>query len=147
MNTFSLARARSPQKLLFSATLSQDPEKIEKLALFQPKLFTCIADDGMEVEEKHESFIGKYTTPQELFENYIVCSKDLKPLVLYKFIKTESLTKTIVFTHSIESAHRLAILLRSLFKDKLKIEEISSSLKGKSRKELIASFTKGDIDM
>jgi len=31
-----------PQKLLFSATLSQDPEKLARLALFQPKLFTCV---------------------------------------------------------------------------------------------------------
>jgi ATP-dependent RNA helicase DDX51/DBP6 len=31
-----------PQKLLFSATLTQDPEKLQQLGLFQPKLFTSV---------------------------------------------------------------------------------------------------------
>ena len=30
------------QKLLFSATLSHDPEKLENLRLYQPKLFTAV---------------------------------------------------------------------------------------------------------
>jgi hypothetical protein len=34
-----------PQKLLFSATLTQDPEKLQKLGLFQPKLFTSVVGD------------------------------------------------------------------------------------------------------
>lgn len=34
--------SRQPHKLLFSATLSQDPEKLQSLRLFQPKLFTAI---------------------------------------------------------------------------------------------------------
>jgi ATP-dependent RNA helicase DDX51/DBP6 len=34
-----------PQKLLFSATLTQDPEKLQQLGLFQPKLFTSIVGD------------------------------------------------------------------------------------------------------
>lgn len=33
---------KQPHKLLFSATLSQDPEKLQSLRLFQPKLFTSI---------------------------------------------------------------------------------------------------------
>jgi hypothetical protein len=34
-----------PQKLLFSATLTQDPEKLQQLGLFQPKLFTSVVGD------------------------------------------------------------------------------------------------------
>lgn len=144
LNLLSLQKPRPPQKLLFSATLSQDPEKLQKLSLFQPKLFTSVVE-GEEADDA--SFIGRFTTPKELSEKYIVCSKNLKPLVLYKFIKNESLTKTIIFTHSIESGHRLAILLKSLFKNKLKIEEISSSLTGKRRDELIVTFSNGEIDL
>ncbi|XP_044270842.1 probable ATP-dependent RNA helicase Dbp73D [Tribolium madens] len=138
LNLCTLRGLRAPQKLLFSATLTQDPEKIEKLSLFQPKLFM-----GNPGEEKS----GKYTTPRELTEKYIVCAKDVKPLVLYAFLKRENLTKTLIFTHSVESAHRLKILLKSLFKNRLKIEEISSNLKGKNRDEFISSFTKGEIDL
>ncbi|KAJ3660355.1 hypothetical protein Zmor_004806 [Zophobas morio] len=142
LNLCTLQKQRSPQKLLFSATLTQDPEKIEKLSLFQPKLFSCVVDSN-----HAEDSGGKYTTPHELTEKYVLCSKDLKPLVLYTFIKREGLTKTIVFTHSVETTHRLKILLQGLFKSKLKVEEVSSSLRGKSRDGLIASFTKGEIDV
>lgn len=93
------------------------------------------------------TFIGKYTTPTELTEKYIITSLELKPLFLYKFIKLQKLTKSIVFTHSVESAHRLSILLRSLFKDELKVEETSSNLQGKNRTKLIDKFTAGNIDL
>ena len=32
------------QKLLFSATLSQNPEKLQQLSLYEPKLFTSVVD-------------------------------------------------------------------------------------------------------
>lgn len=145
----TLQKKRPPQKLLFSATLSQDPEKLQKLSLFQPKLFTSVVENGdvNKDQPKYDTFIGKYTTPNELTEKYIITSLDLKPLCLYKFIKLENLTRSIVFTHSVESAHRLTILLRSLFKEDLKIEEISSNLQGRTRTQLIEKFSAGDIDV
>lgn len=148
-----LKNCRPPQKLLFSATLSQDPEKLQKLSLFQPKLFTSIVESEANdlainhSENTGDTFIGKYTTPKELTEKYIECSEDLKPLVLYEFIKQEKLTKTMIFTHSVESAHRLSILLQALYKDKLKIEEGSSQLEGNRRNTLIGNFSKGNIDV
>ncbi|KAK4885389.1 hypothetical protein RN001_001660 [Aquatica leii] len=148
LNLFTLQRRRAPQKLLFSATLSQDPEKIQKLSLFQPKLFTSVIhSDNINVEVNVDSFIGKYTTPKELTEKYIECSVDLKPLVLYQFIKQENLRKTIIFTHSVESTHRLTIVLQSLFQGQLNIREVSSRLETKKRNKLIEDFTKGNIDM
>lgn len=151
VNLFTLQKKRPPQKLLFSATLSQDPEKLQKLSLFQPKLFTSVVEDSEQTTEtgknNGETFIGKYTTPKELTEKYVVTSLDLKPLLLYKLIKLEKLTKSIIFTHSAESTHRLAILLRSLFKDELKVEEISANLLGKSRTALIEKFSNGGIDL
>lgn len=139
-----------PQKLLFSATLSQDPEKLEKLSLFQPKLFACTEQtEHTETEENVPSHVvgGKYVTPAELTEKYITSSLNLKPLVLYQFIKSESLTKTLIFTHSAESSHRLAVLLKQLFENTLCIEEVSASLDGKLRSAVINRFSNGEIDM
>lgn len=131
--------------------MSQDPEKLQKLSLFQPKLFTSVveSDDKTEPTEQElgETFIGKYTTPKELTEEYIICSMDLKPLVLYKFIVSRNVTKTLIFTHSAESAHRLAILLKLLFNETLKVEEISSNLEGRLRNILVDDFSKGKIDL
>lgn len=145
-----MKKQKPPQKLLFSATLSQDPEKLQKLSLFQPKLFTSVVETkvpALDDISKANSFIGKYTTPNELTEKYIVCSLDLKPLVLYEFIRLENLTKTMVFSHSVESTHRLAILLSALFKESRKVEEVSSNLDVKSRNKLIEDFSCGKIDM
>ncbi|CAG9762317.1 unnamed protein product [Ceutorhynchus assimilis] len=150
LNQFTLQKQRPPQKLLFSATLSQDPEKLQQLSLFQPKLFTSIvesSEDNQPQDFNTDTFIGKYTTPKELIEKYIETSVDLKPLMLYKFVKLEKLKKTLIFTHSVESAHRLAILLKSLFKNELSIQEISSHLQQKSRTELIRKFSEGNIDL
>ncbi|KAJ8924518.1 hypothetical protein NQ315_007316 [Exocentrus adspersus] len=143
-SAIAVRRTRPPQKLLFSATLSQDPEKLQKLSLFQPRLFTY---DSPDAANTSEHFIGKYTTPKELIEKYVVTSLALKPLVLYKLINSEKLNKCIIFTHSVDSTHRLAILLRALFKDELKVEEISSSLQGNSRTALIEKFTNKEIDL
>ena len=77
------------QKLLFSATLSQNPEKLQQLNLFQPRLFTSVVDNpaqsktpragsvemGSDTEDQIKDrltdpggevkgqFVGKYTTP------------------------------------------------------------------------------------
>ena len=45
------------QKLLYSATLSQNPEKLQQLNLFQPKLYTSVLthEDNRVEEGKMES--------------------------------------------------------------------------------------------
>jgi hypothetical protein len=40
-----------PQKLLFSATLSQNPEKLEEMNLFMPRLFTSSGVDAAKKED------------------------------------------------------------------------------------------------
>jgi ATP-dependent RNA helicase DDX51/DBP6 len=45
IGTLESTSSPPPQKLLFSATLTQDPEKLQKLGLFQPKLFTSVVGD------------------------------------------------------------------------------------------------------
>ncbi|XP_056639095.1 probable ATP-dependent RNA helicase Dbp73D [Diorhabda sublineata] len=148
LNLQALEQTRPPQKLLFSATLSQDPEKLQKLSLFQPKLFTSVTETQEDINNTIvDTFVGKYTTPKELIEKYVVTTAELKPLYLYELIKLEKLTKSLVFAHSAESGHRLAILLRALFNDELKIEEISSQLQGKNRTKLIEKFSAGEIDL
>lgn len=46
-----------PQKLLFSATLSQDPEKLSNLSLFQPYLFTSVVKSEEDDEDTGWIFI------------------------------------------------------------------------------------------
>lgn len=103
-----------PHKLLFSATLSQDPEKLQSLRLFTPKLFTSIvlpfdvlAYAGIRLNEaKSGEFIGKYTTPAELTEKYCLTEAKIKPLTLYTLLKENKWKRFLCFTNSGESAHR-----------------------------------------
>lgn len=105
---------RQPHKLLFSATLSQDPEKLQSLRLFQPKLFTAIvgqfsAKDEIKNTAPSGEFIGKFTTPAELTEKYCVTQAELKPLTLFSLIMENKWNRFLCFTNSGESAHRLDI--------------------------------------
>ena len=109
-----------PHKLLFSATLSQDPEKLQNLRLFQPKLFTSVLESVQEMRDKfaksqfEESgrniqrgeFIGKFTTPAELTEKYCITESRLKPLTLFALIKENKWNKFLCFTNSVESSGR-----------------------------------------
>ncbi|XP_065217611.1 probable ATP-dependent RNA helicase Dbp73D [Planococcus citri] len=146
-----------PQKLLFSATLSQDPEKLQQLGLFQPVLFTSVVkSDEKENEPKSESnrgeFIGKFTTPKELTEYYSVCSSEVKPLVLYHLIRKHNWKRILCFADSIEFVHRLVKLLQQLnVKDEetksWNIFEMSSKLSPLEHKKVLRKFSKGSIDI
>lgn len=121
-NELELGCGLQPHKLLFSATLSQDPEKLQNLRLFQPKLFTSVLASLDELREKYATqadndtkalargeFIGKYTTPAELTEKFCLTESRLKPLTLFSLVKEYQWTKFLCFTNSVESSGRYTI--------------------------------------
>ena len=135
------------QKLLFSATLSQNPEQLQQMSLYEPKLYTSIVQpenifasknlESVKDNPDEDNFVGKYTTPSELTETILEIEDSLnKPLVLVNLIKTKEMKKTLVFTKSIESCHYLSKLLSNM---DLKAAEISSKLKSK-RSKILKSF-------
>ena len=145
---------RIPQKLLFSATLSQDPEKINVFNLFQPKLFTT-SDNKEDLlkyqarklqEVQRGNFIGKYTTPAELTENYCITEYKLKPLTLFGLIKQHNWRRFLCFTNTIEASHRLSFVLQTLLGTDLVIEELSSLLPMKFRQKVLQRFSSGDVN-
>lgn len=104
---------KQPQKMLFSATLSQDPEKLQDLRLFHPKLFTSIVGSLLSTNDNQSvgtnvrgDFVGKFTTPAELTENYCITDEKLKPLTLYALIKENNWNRFLCFTNSGDTAHR-----------------------------------------
>lgn len=145
-----------PQKLLFSATLSQDPEKLKQLNLFQPFLFTSVVksceNDIKNDEQKNAGeFIGKFTTPAELKEYYTVCPISTKPLVLYYLIKQNKWKRVLCFADSVSSVHKLASLLKQLNSLDEEIEswnivEISSKLCNTAHRKILDDFSK-NIDV
>ncbi|XP_034933651.1 probable ATP-dependent RNA helicase Dbp73D [Chelonus insularis] len=142
------------QKLLFSATLSQDPEKLSRLSLFNPILFTSVSgtnqtDEDIDLDNQMNKFIGKYTSPNELIERAYESPPEYKPIVLYELIKQyqKPTDKILIFTNSGESAHRLAILLASFLEQlqiNFNVSELSAQLIPKQRAQILEKFRAGE---
>ena len=62
LNVITALKMELPlQKLLFSATLSQDPEKLEQLNLFEPKLFrSVVSPKDIRAEKVRKSAEWRY---------------------------------------------------------------------------------------
>lgn len=143
--------ARTVQKLLFSATLSQDPEKLTRLGLFQPRLFTSVVSSTQASQALDEAaadgrFVGKYTTPAELSEHTLTCPSSLKPLAVHHLVSAMGYKRTLCFTSSLAATHRLQLLLRHLPGD-VRVAECSSRVDKASRRRLLADFSAGRVDV
>lgn len=151
VSLYALENTRPVHKLLFSATLSSDPEKLESMKLFRPKLFTAIVtdfkyQDTSLSETRKGEFVGKFTTPLELTEKSCETELRLKPLTLFSLIKENNWKRFLCFTNNNDSAHRLAFVLRKLFEDEMEIEELSSNLNKNARNSMLYKFSAGKIN-
>ncbi|TPX71517.1 hypothetical protein SpCBS45565_g01046 [Spizellomyces sp. 'palustris'] len=138
------------QKLLFSATLTRNPAKIASLNLYDP-VYIAVAPPGpASTDLQQETVIKRLTTdarfvaPHTLSERMIVCtSAGEKPLMLLHLLCNLGLTGALVFTKSVEAAHRLAALLQ-LFSTSYKMPESSSedeSIEGGAAKQARSAST------
>jgi ATP-dependent RNA helicase DDX51/DBP6 len=159
LKTLKLAPSRT-QRLLFSATLTQDPEKLKFLKLFEPKLFTSIikrrntdsSTDTFTDEPIRGDFVGKYTTPKELKEYMVLCPEENKPLTLYHLIRSKGLKRVICFVKSKLEVHRLTRILCRLSEFDtnnlpLRVNEISSNVSQKTHSGYLKKFSDGKIDL
>ena len=130
------------QKLLFSATLSRNPEQLQQLNLFEPKLYTSVVKPKDILErpsassmflsdaEEGTEFVGQYSTPAELSEFVVACSASFKkPQILYHLLTTKQMKKVLVFTNSLEHTHSLSLLLKEYG---LSVGELSSQVSSPS---------------
>ncbi|KAG7310917.1 hypothetical protein JYU34_003756 [Plutella xylostella] len=141
----SLTEQRQPpHKLLFSATLSQDPEKVEQWSLFQPRLFSAAPKSKYEDDTQS---IKKYTTPDELQEQFVVCEAEVKPLILYHLFVEKQWNKVLCFTNSSQTAHRLAVLLTTWSEGRVRVAELSAALDRTKREAVLKKFHQAEIDV
>jgi len=109
------------QKLLFSATLSKDPEILQLLNLYEPKMFTTSVEPDAILAK-----VSEFSTPLELKEMFVKCEDpQLKPAVLQHLIVSKSMKKVLIFTKSGDSSHSLAVLLQQFG---LSVDELSSKV-------------------
>ena len=109
------------QKLLFSATLSRDPEILQQLNLYEPKMFTTSVDPSAILAK-----VPEFSTPLELSEIFVKCdNSQLKPLLLHHLLTSKSVKKALIFAKSRDSSHNLAVLLKQFG---LSVDELSSKV-------------------
>eukprot|EP01134_Creolimax_fragrantissima_P000061 CFRG0061T1 len=133
MTPSSNARTSTPlQKLIFSATLPHNPEKLASLQLHQPRLLAAGTD-------------AKYVVPVGLKEYIIKCHGGEKPMVLLHLLLEMKLKKVLVFTSSVDATHRLFLLLKLY--GGMRVAEFSSSLSQTDRKKVLKHFTTDKLDV
>ncbi|XP_031179756.1 ATP-dependent RNA helicase DDX51 [Sander lucioperca] len=150
----SLSPPQMPlQKLLFSATLTQNPEKLQQLGLHQPRLFSSIHSHSSTISSSNGSITaaaptqkqGCFNFPQGLTEYYVPCTLSKKPLLILHFILRMKLSPILCFTNSRETAHRLYLLVQ-LFGE-IQAAEFSSRLSPSERKKTLKEFEQGKIQL
>ncbi|KFV66920.1 ATP-dependent RNA helicase DDX51, partial [Dryobates pubescens] len=134
------------QKLLFSATLTQDPEKLQQLDLFQPCLFTSVYSEQKTLGDgEGADQDSKYTLPEELLQCYVPCDLNSKPLILLHFMLTKQFTRVLCFTNSREASHRLFLLVQAF--GGIPVAEFSSRLSPSERHRTMKEFEQGKIQL
>lgn len=140
------------QKLLFSATLHNDVEKLSLLNFYRPKLLVIDDDTG---EEKASLF--KIPPNLEEFEVFVKADfTPFKPLVLFKLLLDENVydKQVLIFTKSNESTLRLSKLLllilakyQQFYQDDkdLKVQYLNSMINANNKKKLLNKFKDGKV--
>ncbi|EER09274.1 ATP-dependent RNA helicase DBP6, putative [Perkinsus marinus ATCC 50983] len=134
------------QRMLFSATMTSNPQKLAQLALSRP--FFLLGTQT-----------GAHATPENLRHRFVVArAEQKKPGVLVSILgeiypptASEATSRTMIFCGSVEHAHRLARLLQIYvvgnenIKEGIKIREFSAALNQKQRVRLLEAFRTGRI--
>ncbi|KAM7269917.1 hypothetical protein ACFE04_029131 [Oxalis oulophora] len=120
-------------KMVLSATLTHDPSKLSQLDLHHPLLLTT----GRQ----------RYKLPEKLESYKVICEDKLKPLCLFALLQALESEKCIVFTSSVESAHRLCTLLNFFGDLKIKIKEYSGLQHQSIRSKTLKAFRDGNVQV
>ncbi|CAB9519474.1 dependent RNA helicase [Seminavis robusta] len=158
-----IMQSRQLRKLLFSATLTKDPQKLSALRLVRPKYFDARKINKASNASKHKhsnndnnTSFNKYSIPAQLEECTVECTAEQKPIVLLALLRERldrsSTTRkqvVLVFTASVDATHRLARLLQLLWKSAGfgqpdAVAEFSSSLSQSERSHLMKRCESGN---
>jgi ATP-dependent RNA helicase DDX51/DBP6 len=136
----SLRRPDRVQKLLLSATLTNDVEQLAHLSLYKMQ---CISiRDG-------DSAI---TVPSTLTESIVTMEASDKPLHVLHLMLTKQLSAVLCFCKSVDSAQRLCRLIRSFFdlgrlSSTFTVEDLTGQMDMAQRKNILKRFKQGDIQL
>ncbi|XP_027699966.1 ATP-dependent RNA helicase DDX51 isoform X1 [Vombatus ursinus] len=135
------------QKLLFSATLTRNPEKLQELGLYQPRLFSTGPEShgsGAQPGTMQDGE-GKYAFPAGLSHFYVPCTLNSKPLAILHLMRNMKFSRVLCFTNSREVSHRLFLLVKAF--GGVPVAEFSSRFGPGQRKVILKQFEQGKIQL
>ena len=154
------------QKILVSATLSLDAERLFIWNLRCPRLFCADTVEAEKPEEKetkakeNDAFPNleqkkkkiknpeSVILPSTLKHKFIKSHIQRKPLDVFCWIQNHpEWEKTIVFVNTKLASQRLTNLLQTMFKESKKVAEISTGVFGKRRVRFLKNFAEGKINV
>ena len=113
------------QKILVSATLTRDPQKLAALQVHHPLHLHLHPNDGSGGSGTAGGLAEKrYALPPRLDEGAVECTAEQKPLALLALllerldaakVESDNDGKVVVFTSSVDSTHRLTRLLQLMW--------------------------------
>jgi len=142
------------QKILVSATLTSDPEKLYALDLYRPLLLTtkvAAREEASQDAEKASKEKGKkqqkqsssaVARPSSLKEKYVVVSADTQPVALHHLILRHGWKSVLVFVSTRDDAHRLSLVLGHLAGEDYTVQEFSSKAAANPAK-IVRDFDSG----
>ena len=129
------------QKLLFSATLTQSPEKLALLRLYRPLLFSSLGATS----DMSPSRGTWHSLPASLQEFGIVTLSQDKPLMVLHLLVNVKLQGMLCFARSRQSVHRLCRLIQHF--GGVACGEFSSDCTPGQRQESLTAFESGQLDV
>ena len=142
-------RTYGVRKFIFSTTLTHDVGKRSSLQIYSPEIIS-IQTDRQSADTENSGDDAIFSLPTTLHE-YVVSGTDDKPLLLlYLLEKYRLQDKTLIFTHSAETANRLNHLLTQFYKSSksdVTTAVISSEVPLRTRKKILSSFISGMLNM
>ncbi|KAH9003064.1 DEAD-domain-containing protein [Lactarius hatsudake] len=153
-------RESSCQKLLFSATLMNDPGRIAALDLRTPRYVVVQSAGGVQESDVLGVAMERFSMPATLKEHMIVCDSSQKPLILFHLVHSIGVTNALVFTKSAESTQRLVQLFEffevarsdsqvdaTQNRKSVVVRAYSSDLSAVERKSILEKFKAQEIEM
>lgn len=163
--------SRPLHKLLFSATLSSDPQLLMQMNLFQPKLFlatkptitsTKIRNSlgsqsnspvpqlgkspqvNATVNTRNELLTGS-AIPEQLEEKMFITEAKEKLFVLWYLFHELKYKKVICFTNQLQTSFRLCKFLNEVHG--VRAVEFSSNMKPETRQKILNEFKNGRVEV
>ncbi|BFZ54678.1 hypothetical protein PYCC9005_001715 [Savitreella phatthalungensis] len=130
---FYLESQQRCRKLIFSATMTDDPALLSELHLVDPYFLMVSEDDSL-----------RFSVPATLSEIFVHVPDEVpKPLALLHVIKRLEVNQSLIFTNSNEAAHRLS-RLADMF-DIGGVLPFTSNMTNGERKRRLQAFAAGEV--